>query len=217
MASPRPVVQIRQSKCLVLNAGGFNPGAGSNTRWKIDILHQEILEQRERGILIPFICITESWLRDYHADAQIQLPGYQCLRADRQDRQGGGALLYVDELLPINRSDGFDDGICEAVICRLPTCSTSVAVVYRPPDAPSSSFSAALQFLRKNLDMNPDTDMFITGDFNFPVINWETLTIGGRTADNTKSAQLLHSSCSTSWNNTSWSRWCLLPPEARIF
>ena len=191
MASPRPAVQIRQSKCLVLNAGGFNPGAGSNTRWKIDILHQEILEQRERGILIPFICITESWLRDYHADAQIQLPGYQCLRADRQDRQGGGALLYVDELLPINRSDGFDDGICEAVICRLPTCSTSVAVVYRPPDAPSSSFSAALQFLRRNLDMNPDTDMFITGDFNFPVINWETLTIGGRTADNTKSAQLL--------------------------
>ena len=191
MASPRPVIQVRQSKCQVLNAGGFNPGAGSNTRWKRDVLYQEILAQRERGIITPFIGITESWLKEYHADAQIQLPGYQCVRADRQQRQGGGALLYVDEQIPIGRSDSFDDGICEAVFCHLPACSTNIAVVYRPPDAPFSSFSAALQFLRRNLDSDPDTDLFITGDFNFPMINWESMSVGGRSADNTKSAQHL--------------------------
>ena len=191
MATSRHGIPVLKSECLVLNAGGFNPGARSNTRWKRDVLYQEILTQSEKGIQTPFICITESWLRDYHSDGQIQIPGYQCVRADRLERQGGGVLLYVDERIPISRSDSYDDGTCEAVFCRLPSCSTSMAAVYRPPDAPLSSFSKAMEFLRRNLDKEPDTDLFVAGDFNFPTIDWDLLSISGRSAENTKSARLL--------------------------
>ena len=173
----------------MLNAGGFNPGARSNTRWKKDVLNHEILSLREKGVSVPFIGITESWLRDFHLDAQIQLPGYQCIRADRVGRQGGGSLLYVDEGVPIKWSASYDDGTCEAVFCRLPSCSLSIAVVYRPPDAPYDSFSGVLQFLGSNLEKDPDTDLFLMGDFNFPMIDWNNLSIGGRSAENTRSAR----------------------------
>ena len=39
--------------------------------------------------------ITESWLTDQHADAEISIPGFSILRSDRKGRQGGGVALYL--------------------------------------------------------------------------------------------------------------------------
>ena len=40
------------------------------------------------------ICITESWLCHDIQDSEIQIPGYQLVRLDR-NRHGGGVLMYV--------------------------------------------------------------------------------------------------------------------------
>ena len=40
------------------------------------------------------VCITESWLCSDIHDSEFLLPGYQCLRYDR-NRHGGGVLMYV--------------------------------------------------------------------------------------------------------------------------
>ena len=177
---------------MLLNAGGFNPGANSNTRWKRDVLCQELISLRERGVNVPFIGITESWLKSYHLDAQVAISGYTVVRADRSNRQGGGALLYVDDGIPIEWSSTFDDGRCEALFCRLSSCSLNIAVIYRPPDTPSSSFYNSLEFLNKQIERtDPGDDLIIMGDFNLPVINWDSIVIGGRSAENTRSAQAL--------------------------
>ena len=186
-AVPAPV----QSTCLLLNAAGFNPGAQSNTRWKRDVLSQEVVALKERGISVPFIGITETWLKSYHLDAQISISGYSVARADRALRQGGGALLYVDERIPVTWTASFDDGICEVVFCRLSTCSISAAVLYRPPDAPLESFEKALGFLKEQIAREPNGDLIVMGDFNLPMIDWDMLTVSGRSAGSTSSAQEL--------------------------
>eukprot|EP00116_Pleurobrachia_bachei_P000853 sb/3461115/ len=176
---------------MLLNAAGFNPGARSNTRWKKDVLYHEILALKERNVNVPFIGITESWLKEFHLDAQVSIPGYRALRADRASRQGGGVILFVDEGIPVKWSDSFDNGTCEVVFSRMSTCSMSVAVLYRPPDAPFESFSNALNFLKEQIEKEPTGDLIIMGDFNLPVIDWDMLTVGGRSAENTRSAQEL--------------------------
>ena len=40
------------------------------------------------------ICIVETWLSDSISDNELVLPGYRCVRRDR-DRQGGGVLMYI--------------------------------------------------------------------------------------------------------------------------
>ena len=65
-------------------------------------------------------------------------------------------------------------------------------MIYRPPDTPSSSFYNSLEFLNKQIERtDPGDDLIIMGDFNLPVINWDSIVIGGRSAENTRSAQAL--------------------------
>ena len=40
------------------------------------------------------ICVVETWLSNSISDYEIVLPGYQCVRCDR-DRHGGGVLMYI--------------------------------------------------------------------------------------------------------------------------
>ena len=74
-----------------------------------------------------------------------------------------------------------------------PTAKLVVAVVYRPPDASLKSFSQLLNVLRHVMDnLTDDYDIFVTGDFNFPQIDWESLRIlSGGTQEANLSAQSL--------------------------
>ena len=55
---------------------------------------------------------------------------------------------------------------------------TLVFSVYRPGDTPHDKFNEAVDFIRLHLDAKGDDwTVFITGDFNFPNINWDTLSI----------------------------------------
>ena len=46
------------------------------------------------------ICIVETWLSNSISDNEIVLPGYQCVRCDR-DRHGGGVLMYIKSFFGI--------------------------------------------------------------------------------------------------------------------
>ena len=78
----------------MLNGEGISSKATSDSRWKIpfisDILH-------ETGSFVPFMCITETWLKDYITDSQVNIPNYNVYRADRAKKVRGGALIYVHE------------------------------------------------------------------------------------------------------------------------
>ena len=96
----------------------MNPSASSSVRWKIDELQSLIQEERVKNHSIPFLAVTETWLKSYISNAQLQIPGYVVSRSDRGNRTGGGVLLYSHQNLPVSDCESFDDGVCEAVFCR---------------------------------------------------------------------------------------------------
>ena len=104
---PRPVNPINPpipkqpptSAFVVLNIQGMSPGAYSRSRWKIPRLSEALLSKSDS--FVPFIALTETWLKPFISDAQIAIPDYNVFRADGVTRSHGGALLYVHTDLPI--------------------------------------------------------------------------------------------------------------------
>ena len=109
-------------------------------------------------------------------------------------------MLYSMASFPVSVSETFDDSVCQGVINVYPSAKLCVAVAYRPPDASAASFSKLLDcFTRVIENCKPsDYDLFVSGDFNLPQIDWETYQIrSGGTSDSNLSAQQLLSFMAT--------------------
>ena len=80
------------SSTLLLNTQSINPSASSKSKWKVRAIQSIIHEEKANNHSIPFISITESWLKSYISDAQVNIPGYMVSRSDRggRVRLGGG-------------------------------------------------------------------------------------------------------------------------------
>ena len=77
----------------MLNFQGMSPSATSESRWKIPFFRDEYITNNARKI--PWIAGTESWLKPHITDAQISIPNYTSIRADRVKSDRGGTLLYI--------------------------------------------------------------------------------------------------------------------------
>ena len=153
-----------------------------------------VQEEVSKNHALPFIALTEIWSKSYIADAQLHVPGYLVSRSDRDSRVGGGVLLYSHVNIPISKTEKFDDGSCQGIFCQFRTIKTCVAVGYKPPNAPTSSFASLIHFFSRCKDVISDEsyDFCFTGDFNLPAIDWERHTIfPGGTLDVQQSATLL--------------------------
>ena len=135
--------------------------------------------ERQDNHLIPFVALTETWLKSYISYAQLQIPGYDITRCDRESRVGGGVVLYSHESMPQTSHDIFDDGICQGLFAVFEASKVCIANIYRPPNETAESFMAFLQFLRKNIEaINDDSyQLNVVGEFNLPCIEWETLAV----------------------------------------
>ena len=91
--------------------------------------------ERAKKHSLPFIALSETWLKSYISDAQLHIPGYALSRCDRQGRVGGGVLLYSHEDIPVSSVKTFDDGVCQALFVTFLTAKICIANVYRPPSA----------------------------------------------------------------------------------
>ena len=159
-----------------MNMQSINPSATGSVRWKIPDLKSYILKESDINHSIPFIALTETWLKGYIADAQINLPGYTVTRSDRDKRIGGGVLLFSHASVPVTSYFTFDDSICQALFCKFETIKTCICVLYRPPKTPASSFSSAIEFLSSHIQniVDDSYQLNITGDFNMSEIDWHT-------------------------------------------
>ena len=143
---------------------------------------------------LPFIALSETWLKSYISNAQLQIPGYALSRCDRQGRVGGGVLLYSHEDIPVSSVKTFDDGVCQAVFVTFLIAKICIANVYRPPNANHFSFNKAISFVDdayRSLD-DESFQLWLVGDFNFPNIDWPPLSVNhGGSTDATQSSLLL--------------------------
>ena len=139
----------------------MNPSASSDCKWKVEELRSIMLNKFSTNHLVPFIAVTETWLKPYMSDAQINIPHYIPTRKDRDLRTGGGVLLYSHESIPLTDSFSFSDGTCQAIFCRFDTVKMCMAVVYRPPDSTVNSFKSVLQFLEECIKQMNDNRFHI--------------------------------------------------------
>ena len=164
------------SSIILLNTQSCNPSAQSTARWKIPYLRNK-LQEISKSRVIPFIALTETWLKSYISDAQIDIEHYNVTRCDRDARRGGGVMLYTHESIPITDVQTFDDKVSQVLICRFDTIKMIVSVIYRPPDSPRSGFQTCMDLISDYIDGKDDYESCIVGDFNLPDVDWSSSTV----------------------------------------
>ena len=103
------------SDIIILNIQRMDSSINSKSHWKLPFLIEQMENEQ---CYTPIIAISETWLKSRHTEAQVNIPNYQTLRADRSaDRIRGGSLLYIHNKLPTRNVSYFDDKFYEAVIC----------------------------------------------------------------------------------------------------
>ena len=152
---------------LCLNAQGL---MNENTKWKIDALKEYV---STNGIIL--MNFTETWLKKKMQDEKI--PNFTTFRCDRKSKKskGGGTAIYL--------KDGFEARLlledrvesCEIVAIHIESINVVNIVVYRPPDTHSAEFTNVMDKIKKLLEgmVSPEPSVIITGDFNFPFIEWK--------------------------------------------
>ena len=117
--------------------------ARSACSWEIPFL-EDIVGQKSSSNCLPFIAITETWLKSYVHDAQISIKNYHTHRCDRSTRVGGGVLLYIHRDLHITNTESLDKDSCQLLMCTSEPAKIIICVLYRSPSAPLTDFKACL-------------------------------------------------------------------------
>lgn len=152
------------------------------------------MDMKENDLSLPFIALTETWLKSYIHDSQLEITNYNLFRSDRSTRVGGGVLLYTHEKLPITNVELYDDQICQAIICTCDTSKMIISVLYRPPEADENSFKYCLDFISNYTKaVGAEYELFLLGDFNLPIIDWSSKGIlpGGTISSQNSAIHLL--------------------------
>ena len=113
---------------------------------------------------LDIFTVSETWLDSSVDDSEVQIAGYQCLRADR-NRHGGGVAFYIkNDVAFTHRVDmNHPDMECIWVEVKLKN-PTLICCLYRPPSAGDTYYNALLDGLEKAVD--EDKHIVILGDFN---------------------------------------------------
>ena len=127
-----------------------------------------LVEQRSPDLM----AFTETWLTSNVLDSEVQIPGYELLRADRLgNHTGGGTILYWKRSLRVHLLEVVNDGGSTALWCRINDSRRgfTVGVVYRCPTDPASLVLESFQ------RYGAKKDCLVVGDFNAPKVDWDLL------------------------------------------
>ena len=143
-----------------------------------------------------FIILTESHLRPAIKDAEITIANYVLYRADRgNNRKKGGVAIYVRSDLAGSCTPLLveTNGQVECILLYNKKLNLVVGGVYRPPPSQMEEFSPTLKKLHDAIGRlgSPDPTIFLTGDFNFPNVNWASASIYGGSDSSRRQAEAL--------------------------
>ena len=116
--------------------------------------------------------MTETWLSDCIFDNEILPCNYTLFRKDRPSR-GGGVLIAVNNNISCQRLNSPKDLEIICIKSNLKDQIT-VCVTYVPPNSTTTYCDNLFSFLYNLL--NDSGKLIVLGDFNFPDIDWDTLS-----------------------------------------
>ena len=128
---------------------------------------------------------TETWLTESNQSC-YGLPGYNHVNVVRKERSGGGASLFISDVLEYNEIDELTDvnAIMETVFVEICLNHTNVivGVVYRPPDTNLQVFNEMynqhLEFIKKKQCL-----CYILGDYNINLLKYDDHIATGKFLD----------------------------------
>ena len=124
---------------------------------------------------------------------EISIKDYNLLRADRPIIDKGGVILYTHKDIVIDDKAIYADTICQAAMIFNVNLNLIVITTYRPPTADESSFKLCLQKIDEFINKHEGADIQMSGDLNFPFVNWQTKVIKkGLRSDTASAHNLLH-------------------------
>ena len=126
---------------------------------------------------VDIIVLTESHLNDSHLKGEVEIEGFENYRSDR----AAGVIVYVKrflipgaELISANSI-----GNIEYLVLHLKLLDSLLITIYRPPNPESADFKTVMGNISKNIeDLSQYLPRIIlTGDLNFPSVNWDDYSI----------------------------------------
>ena len=138
---------------------------------------------KEAKLLSPdVIAVTESWTNSAHTNAYLTFDDYSLvMRQDRQGKGGGGILLYArnsisGQLVP-GASEIGNGVFNQYVSCKIigKSSDLNLYVIYRPPSSCDKDYIKNNEKLC-NLVRSVPENSILCGDFNYPKINWKSMT-----------------------------------------
>ena len=160
---------------------------------------EDVLKERNQ----MFIGLTETWLKD-QKEGELNIDGYSLHRGDRKrkklsnkGRDSGGTAFYIrDDLAPtLTTLLEFSNSVVEVLCLYSRVENLLLIVLYRQPDdiahghaSTSKEFNDALMELKKVIEPldQPLPDIFMGGDFNLPLIDWQKNQPGTGCSKDTK-------------------------------
>ena len=138
---------------------------------KLDLLQTQICDLNP-----DVIALTESWTHKEISKEILKLEGYEVVgRTDRTDTlngRGGGILLYSRLPHLYEEVESRTEQIVHTILSmQNKTTDIQLHVIYRSPNASPEMNEEILNYIQ-NLPENS----IVIGDFNYPEINWSTLS-----------------------------------------
>ena len=148
---------------------------------------------REENAIAVALC--ESHLRDEILDAEIRMEGYRIFRSDRQSGiKKGGIIVYLrdDFGADVKILSSGSTGEVEWLALNSQRRRLVLMTIYRPPTCSNQAFHKALKEMQDALDTlsAPQPTIIMTGDLNFPLLDWVSEEVAGGTADMRSQAEL---------------------------
>ena len=185
-----PPLNSNNNRPLAILSANIRGLSTKNGKFKIPLLLEKAISEN-----VGFITLTESHLHEDFMEGEIHMMGFQNFRADR--KKGilkGGIITYVrDDLLPgLEVKVAGSIGCIEYQVINVKKLDITAITIYRPPTSRCSDFMLVIEAIKSVLhNITPEPRLILTGDLNFPSINWESQIIGPCQVETRQQAQLL--------------------------
>ena len=126
------------------------------------------------GVGWSVICISESWLKNYHISSYA-IDKYHMFASCREQGEGGGTLIYVREHIDVKERRDLETNLLETTFVEIKTPTLNnkniiIGNIYRPPSLPHNLFLEYIENLLDVLEME-NKMVILCGDFNYNLLD----------------------------------------------
>ena len=123
------------------------------------------------------VSITETWLNisENHLMSEVNIPGYNMFLNCRENKRGGGVLLYIKDTINAVEINKEKRSAYESVYVKIKINKNYliIAAIYRPPKTTLENDKLLYDEIESIVKTKSS---IICGDFNLPHINWKLFT-----------------------------------------